>query len=214
MLNLLYKELNLSIHKFFIFIFPVITGLLFLIPQWPYLIALMYFIFVSITNIFGGYNAQKDYEFSIMMPVRKSDIVKAKIAAMIILEIIHIFTGVVFALLHNSLFGSENFFLDLNPAFFGLGFIMFALFNISFFPMYFKTAYRYGLPTIIGVIVTVLFFTALELLVMFNRSASTLVEGSGMASQSALLFAGVAVYALLNLISVKISVRNFEQVDL
>ena len=70
--RLLYKDLRLSIHPFF-FILPVLTGALLLIPHWPYFIALMYFFWISVPNIYSTYNSQNDRTFCMLMPIKKND---------------------------------------------------------------------------------------------------------------------------------------------
>jgi len=216
MKKLLYKEFQLSIHKFY-FIIPFLTGALFLIPQWVFLLALMYFFFISIPNIYSSYNSQNDNGFTIMMPVRKRDIVKAKILSVIILELLHIIVGAFYAFLNVTLYKSGNFMLDLNPAFFGIAFIMFAIFNILFFPLYYKTAYNFGIPTILATAAAIVFAAAVELLVIFNAGFANYLEGGSPQMQSlqlVILLAGMIVFALSNFAAYRLSARRFENIDL
>ena len=217
MRNLLYKELTLSINKFF-FIVPLLTGALFLIPQWVFFIALMYFFFISVPNILGTYNTQNDNTFSIMMPVRKSDIVNAKISAFVILELIHLATGAFYAYLNHVLYNNtENFLMDLTPAFFGIAFIMFGLFNLVLFPLYFKTAYAYGFPTIVACSAAILFAAAVEFLLLINEKLSYYLEGGSSESrmvQLIVLLAGIIIFVLLNIITSRASSKRFEKVNL
>ena len=216
MRNLLYKEFSLSINRFFLLV-PVLTSALFLIPQWVFFIALMYFFWISVPNILSTYNAQNDISFSIMMPVKKSDIVGSKVLAFVILELLHLVTGMFFAYLNTRLYHTNNFLLDLTPAFFGIAFIMFGLFNITLFPMYFRTAYAYGLPTIAACVVTLLFVAGVEALVLVNRNIAYFLEGTSSESrlvQWIVLVAGIVIFALLNIITVKISSKRFEKVNL
>ncbi len=214
--NLIYKEFKLSINKFY-FIIPFLTGALFLIPQWLFFLALMYFFFISVPNLYSTYNSQNDNGFSIMMPVRKSELVKARIAAFIILEMVHLLTGAFYAFLNISLYKAGNFVLDLNFAFFGIAFTMFALFNIIFFPLYYKTAYNYGIPAIIASIVIVLYITCIELLVLLNPRIALYLEGSGSEMrivQMGVFLLGIIIFAVLNLITYRISIGRFEKVEL
>jgi len=216
MQKLLYKEFNLSIHKFY-FIIPFLTGALFLIPQWPFFLALMYFFFISVPNILSSYNSQNDNSFSIMMPVKKSDIVKSKILAFTILELTHLATGVIFALLNIALYKTDNFLFDPNPAFFGIAFTMYGLFNIILFPMYFKTAYSYGIPTLTASITVVLYITAVELLVLFNGKIAYYLEGGSAESrivQWIVLIAGIIIFAALNAAAARMAAKRFEKVNL
>lgn len=160
--NLLYKDLNMTIHKFFLLGMPLMTGLLFLIPQWPYFLAPMYFFFVTIPNLFGSFNAQRDNEFSFVLPVSKDEMVRARLNAFLVMEGAHLLTALLFAALRNLLYGPENFLMDPNAAFFGLVLVMFGLFNVVFFPRYYKTAWFYGKATVLGVAVVILFAGLVE----------------------------------------------------
>jgi ABC-2 type transport system permease protein len=41
----------------------------------------MYFFFITVPNTFGSFRANNDMTFSVLMPVIKSDIVKARLVA-------------------------------------------------------------------------------------------------------------------------------------
>ncbi len=216
MKKLLYKEFNLSIHKAF-FLVPLLTGALFMIPQWPYFIALMYFFFISAPNILSSYNAKRDYTFTIMMPVAKKDIVTSKILAFMILETTHLIFGIIFAILHNAVYRTPNFMLDPNAAFFGLSFIMFGLFNLLMFPMYFRTANNFGFPVTISCIITIFYAFGVEMLVIFNKAAAEILEGrepGNIAVQYGILAAGIIIFLAASYISIRISAKRFAQVNL
>lgn len=212
--NLLHKEFNLSINRFFVILMPLFTGALFLIPQWPYFIAMMYFFFISVPTLSSSYNSQKDNEFSMIMPVRKTDVVKARIAAFCIIELIHIAFGVIFAVIHHILYKFDNFMLNLNPAFFGVAFTMFGIFNIIFFSMYYKSAYFFGIPTIVATVVTVLYITGIELSAIFMDSVRSFFANPAIGIQLAVLIGGLAVFVIFNLLTVKIASARFEKVDI
>jgi len=211
--NMLHKELKLSIHRFF-FLMPVLTGALILIPNWPYFIAFMYFFFISVPNIYSTYNAQNDMGFSIMMAGAKKEIVKGKILSFCFLELLHIGIGAIFTIARNMLYGVENFLMDPNFAFFGMVFIMFALFNLVFFPLYFKTAFNYGLPTILANIVVIAFVAVLEILTLLNGSMRKFFEWSSPLVGVAVLLAGIGLFVLSNLLTYRISSRRFDKIDL
>ena len=177
----------------------------------------MYFFFISVPNILGTYNSQNDLSFSIMLPVSKSDIVKAKITSLMILEMIHLLTGVLFAFLNTILYKSDNFMLDPNAAFFGIAFTMFGLFNLVMFPMYFKTAYNYGKPTIISSVVVLIYIFSIEILALINDTFKYYLEGGNtecLITQYSILAAGILIFILLSYISVRISCGRFEKINL
>jgi hypothetical protein len=103
MYNLLLKELKLGVNPFF-YVMPFLTGALMLVPGWLYFVVFLYFCFLTIPNMFAGYKTQNDLLFSIMMPVSKKDIVKAKVAVIVILELLHIITAVIYGVFHTRLY--------------------------------------------------------------------------------------------------------------
>lgn len=212
MRNLLFKEFNLSIHKFFLLL-PFLLGALAFIPQWIFSLMFMYFIWITVPNLFGTYNSQNDYMFLSSLPVDKTKIVKSKIYAVIILELLHIVAAVIFSLANNHLYGMFNWALDLNYAFYGLIFVVYALFNIIFLPMYFKTAYHYGLPLIISTVVTTAFVVGIELLNIFNKPFNNLMEQSNVSVQLMVLLAGITVFAISNVIAIRKSTIRFMKVN-
>lgn len=213
MKNLLYKEFRLAINPFFHLI-PLLTGCLLLIPQWVYFVAFMYLYWIAIPNILNTYNSQNDLIFSTFMPVKKSDIVKSKIVVIMVMEILNVFVGAIFAIIHNNLFSNINFLMDLNFAFFGFVLIMNGIFNLTLFPMYFKTGYKVGLP-IVSACVAVLFYVALlETLVLINGDFRTVVEGDNIIYQLIVLLAGFGLFSLLSYIAYKLSAKRFNFVEL
>jgi len=209
MKNLLYKEFTLSIHKFF-YLLPILLAALIMIPNWIFLIVFMYFFWISVPQIYSAYLAQQDYDFTTVLPVKKSDIALSKGLALILLELYHIILAVIVGIIHNLVYGSFNFFIDISPAFFGYALIMYALFNIVFLPLYFKTAYHFGRPLIYGVIVATIFGLGLELLTLLTV-ARDILDNPNMIYQLGMLLFGIGVFVGLNWVALKRSAQNYEQ---
>jgi hypothetical protein len=211
MKNLLYKEFRLTIGWFF-YVFPIMLGALMFIPQWLFFFVPLYFCFVTVPNLFGLVKAQNDVTYSVMLPVGKDNIVLARILSISTLQLFHIACTAVFAIIRNTLYGVSNFFMDPNYAFIGLVFIMFGLFNIIMFPIYYKTAYKYGLATVLSTLAAVLFSAGAELLVIFNKDVAVFLEAD-LGRQLLVLGAGVILFLVLTAVSYKISAKRFEKVD-
>lgn len=211
MKNLIYKEFTLSIHKFF-FVLPILLACLLFIPQWIFLILFMYFFWISVPQIYAAYLAQQDYEFITVLPIKKRDIVMSKGITLILLELYHIILAVIFGIIHNILYGTYNYFLDIGPAFFGYAFILFALFNVTFLPQYFKTAYYFGKPLIIAVIVSNIFGIGLELLVLLVPRASLILDNPNIIYQLSMLLFGILIFIGLNGVALSRSIHNYEQI--
>ena len=210
MRNLLYKELNLSIHPFFYFL-PIILGLLMFIQMWIYIIVFMYFFWFPMVNIPAGYIAKEDNSFNAMLPVTKKEIVQSKIYAIIILQAVHVIFAIIFGIIHNHIYGTYNFFFDINVAFFGVAILMFAIFNISFFPWYFKTAYSYGKPVILGIIITLVYGFIFEFGIVRFEFMRTVFEGP-VINQMIVLIVAIVASVVLTIFTIKLSTKNFESI--
>ena len=212
MKNLLYKELRLTIHPLFYLI--LLCGALLLIPKWIFFMALMYLLFIAVPNIFSMAKSNNDMVFSVMLPVRKRDVVKARVMSVVILEVLQILVAAVCAVLNMVLYKTENYLLDPNFAFFGFAFVMYAVHNLFFFPMFYKTGYKIGFPAIAGIAAAVLFATGVEFGVIYIPALRVLDGMGHIGSQLWVLAGGIVLFVLLNIVAYRISARLFERIDL
>lgn len=210
MRNLIYKELTLSIHKFF-YVLPILLAGLIMIPSWIFLIAFMYFFWVSVPQIYSAYLAQQDYDFTTVLPVKKRDIAISKGLTLIILEVYHVVLIVIAGIIHNAVYGSFNYFLDIRPAFFGYALIMFAIFNIIFLPLYFKSAYYFGKPIIYAIVATLIFGLGLELLALLVPKAAAILDNPDPLYQISMLALGIVLFCGISWIALSKSAKNYEQ---
>jgi hypothetical protein len=217
MYNLLLKELKLGVSPIF-YIIPLLTGALMLIPGWLYFIVLLYFCCISVPNMFGNYKTQNDLMFSVMMPVSKNDIVKAKVAVIVFFELVHIVTAIFFGVIHLYLYPNfEYFFFSPNVGFLGLCFIMLAIFNLIFISMYYKTAYKFGAALTAGIIGATLFATGAEWLGIANPIVFDLFKGTGADNpliQLSILIMGIVIFAIFTIIAYNIAIIRFKKVEI
>jgi hypothetical protein len=189
-----------------------------LIPAWLYFVVILYFCCLTIPNLLAGYKSQNDLIFSIMMPVTKKDIIKARVTVVVILELLHIVTAVIYGMISTRLYPNLiYFFYRPTIGFWGLCFIMLAIFNIILLSMYYKTAYKYGAATIASITGAVLFAGGAEWLGIKNSFVIDLFKGNGadnMAIQITILIAGIAIFAIFNIIAYNIAIKRFEKVDI
>jgi ABC-2 type transport system permease protein len=212
MRNLLCKEFGLTIHP--LFFLMLLFGLLLMLPKWPFLIALMYLLWIAVPNIFALSKAQNDVLFTVTLPVRKRDVVKARVMSIVLLEILQILVAALFAVLHIKMYPPGNYLLDLNFAFFGVALIMYGIFNIVFFPMFYKTAYKYGMPSVFASIAVAIFATAIEFAIQAVPALKVLDGMDHIAIQLMTLVGGIIVFVLMNIMAYAISAKRFERVDL
>ncbi len=216
MKDLLYKEFKLALHQTTI-IFMSFSMML-LIPSYPYYVAFFYTT-LSLFFTFMSGRENKDIFYTVMLPIKKRDAVKARCWMVAIIELAHIIISIPFAVISSKISpsGGNMAGIDANAAFFGLVLIMFAFFNFVFITTFYKTAYKIGRAFVYGGIVITIFIVAAEALVWIPSPVQayldTTAPGSFL-SQLPLLLAGVAVWVLMMLLTYRKSADSFEKVDL
>ncbi|MBP1972910.1 hypothetical protein J2Z47_001117 [Cohnella thailandensis] len=200
------------------FLFPLLMGALMLIPGWIYFIVLLYFCWITVPNIFYGFRSQNDLMFTAMMPVSKKDMVKARISVIVILELLHIVIAMLYGLITTRLYTNiDYYFFKPSPGFWGLCFVMLAIFNLTLIPMYYKTAYKFGSALIVSITSAMLFAVAAQWLGIQNTKMSEIFNvtvGDHMALHSSILIAGIAIFIAFTWIAYRMAFKRFLKVEI
>ena len=213
--SLIKKEFSLLAHPMtYIFAF---FGIMLLIPSYPYYVA---FFYVTLGIFFAFMNGRenKDLYFNAILPVSKKDTVRAKLMFVWIIELFSIIFSVPFAVITQRINpnGSNLAGIEANPAFFGLVFIMFTLFNAVFLIKFFKTAYKVGIAFLVASVAVSVYVVIAESLDRFPVVGDYL-EGFGVnghLNQLPVLIVGIAVFFISFVPINKQCAKNFEKVDL
>lgn len=208
MKNLVLKEFKISYNRVLIMC-TGLFGVLLLIPNWVYIVAFMYIFWLLAPAILGEFNSQNDFTFTQMLPVSKNDIVTSKIIAFALVELIPLITGVVVGIFSILIHGRDTFFLNLGPSFFGNVLIMYGIWNLVFFPWYFKTAVKFGIPVTIATITACLYGVIIEVLNLFVPSVNNLLESTNILTQIGLLGFGIIFFISTAFIAIIQSRKNF-----
>lgn len=215
MKNLLYKELVLGIPKP-MYLFALLTVLL-LIPNYPYIVAMGY-VAMALFTALNIAATNRDCEFTASLPVKRSDIVLSKMFVAFIFEAVTLLAAIPFALIGSLLLnrGGNMVGLDANITFFGCTLIEYAVLNAVFFPLYFRTGYKAGIPALLGVIVYAVVGTALELIIQFVPALRILdsLSAETFGYQAIVLGVGALIYIVSAFYTHKLSVKIFEKVNL
>lgn len=187
-------------------------ALLLFIPQWIFSLVLMYFIWITAPQIYSAYLAQNDYQFNAMLPVSKKEIAASKAITLFIIEGLHIVSMGIFAIVHNVLYGSFNFMIDLDLGFFGLCILMLGIFNIIFLPAYFKTAYHFGKPIVMGVVVTIVYAALLELGNIYIPFVHNIIESPEILVQITIFLISTITAVILSYFATVQAIRNYENI--
>lgn len=217
MKNLLNKELKLA-TPILTYLFLTFTVMTFL-PGYPILCGAFFVCF----GIFQGYQYSReanDILYSVMLPVRKRDVVKAKYTAAVILEMIAFVFFIIFTVIRMTLLGNavayvQNVLLAANPVFLAFVLIIFSVFNSIFLGGFFKTGYNFAKPLVWCIVVTFIVIGIAETLHHLpGLSFLNAISGDMLGIQFVILFAAIVAYAVITIVSCKRAEERFEKIDL
>ena len=217
MLNLIKKETSLCLHPT-AFIFLSFAVLVF-VPNYPYEI-IFFFSCLSIFFCCMMTRENGDIAFSCTLPVKKEHIPFAKMLVVFGLQcIILLLVGIISAI-KGAVLPAEQYVnqagVSANLVLVGNGAILLGIFNLIFFPCYFKNPDKIGVPFVIGAVVIFLLIRVFIVLRWATPLYSTTLNGLNSDNTGAKLVAlviGIAVYVVLSAISCKLSMNNFQKID-
>ena len=215
MIKLVKKDFVLAVHPT-AYIFMLLSSML-LIPNYPYLVVFFYTsLAIYFTCLSGREN--NDIFYSLMLPVKKSDIVGSRIATAVILELMQMALAVPFAVLRGILnIPANQAGIDANIALFAEGLIMLGLFNIVFFTSYYRNVNRVGASFVLGSATSFIFILVTEVLnfvLPFVRDRLDTPDPMYIGEKLMLLAVSVVIFACLSFAAVKISKASFEKFDI
>lgn len=212
---MLKKEFSLAMHPAAP-IFPFLAAML-LIPGYPFYVA---FFYVTLGIFFICLTARENSDelFTLLLPVSRLRAVQGRILTAVILELFQIVLGVIFVLLRGALkIGPNAAGMDAGAALFGLVFVMFGMFNLIFFVPYYKNTAKPGRAFLISAVVTFIYIALMEIFchtLPFFRDVLDTPAGKFTGAKLSVLVIGAVIYALLTLISVVWSAKNYEKLDI
>lgn len=214
---LLYKEFKLATHPT-VYIFFALSSML-LIPSYIYHVAFIYTC-LAVFFIFMTGRENKDILATVSLPVRKSDVVRARILLVTLIELIQIALSIPFAIIGVHInpqpLGNAAG-IEANYALFGSVFIMYALFDLLFIPDVYRNPNRIGIPILVSSVVVMAYAALFEVLVQVVPALKTTLDNTlpAMAPyQLAVLAFGIAFYIFAKWLTLRLSINNFEKVDL
>ena len=216
MKKLLYKEMKLSANplSYWFIAFSTMT----MIPRYPILVGSFFICF----GIFHTYQQIREYDditYTVMLPVKKQDVVTAKYLFVLFIECTAFILCALLTVIRMKFLGNvapyvTNPLMNANAAYLGYVMIVFAVFNGTFLSGYFKTAYKLGKPFITFCITSFIIIIFGETLHHIPGLESLNNPSNLSMPQTAIFVAGVAVFIICTLLSYQKSVKNFEVIDL
>ncbi|MDD6022240.1 MAG: ABC-2 transporter permease [Oscillospiraceae bacterium] len=217
MKKLLQKELKLSASVLsYLFI---AFGLMAFIPGYPILVG-SFFVCLGMFQSFQCTREANDITYTALLPVAKSDVVRAKYAFCIFIELCYfVLTAAVtlirMVFLSDAAVYRQNALMNANFTYLAFVLVILGLFNIIFVGGFFKTAYKFGKPFVMFIVAAFLVVGLGETLFHIpGLSAQNAFGFTHMGLQAGMLAAGIALYVAMTVVSQNRSVRNFEKIDL
>ena len=212
-MKLLYKELTLAAHPTSI-VFAFL-GCLVIVPAYPYTVI---FMFGCLAPYLTFINAREtnDAWYTAILPVTKREIVKGKCLLIIIFQLFQLLFSIPFVFLRNVLDVKNNpVGIDATVAWYGFGLILYAVFDLVFFPAFYKSGYKAGKSFILAAIPMLILMVAVEgsvhIPVLFWLDS---YKSEHLLLQLPILLFGILCYAVFLTLAYRMSVKRFEKVDL
>lgn len=213
MFNLLYKELRLATHPN-LYIFTLL-GALVIVPAYPYGMVFIFGCLGPYISFMYG-RETNDIYYTSLLPVKKKDTVKAKVLLIVLAQMTQLLISLPFAVLRLYVLPDGNpAGIEANLAYYGFGFIIYAIFDLIFLTQFFKTAYKVGKAFILAIIPATLGVIIMEVLVHISKFQwLDSVEPNIILQQIPILILGIIFYIISILLAFRISAKRFQQVDL
>lgn len=211
---LLYKEFRLVTHPTTV-LFLLLSAML-LIPNYPLYVTFFYCTLGIFFACLGG-RENSDVFYTVLQPIQKCDAVRARILFAVVFESAQLILAALFSLLRVRLFGAQNAAgMDANLALFGFSLLLLGVFNVTFFPLYYKNPAKVGKSFAVAAVVLFLGILILEslcfILPIFKEKLDT-PDPQFLAEKSAVLCLGLLSYAVLTFAACKRAERRFEKLD-
>lgn len=213
-MNILKKEIALVLHPTAL-MFLLLSAMV-MIPSYPYSVV---FFYTGLGVFFSCLSARenRDIAYTLLLPVAKRDIVRGRFALVMLLQLLQLMLTVPFMVLRHSLHIQPNAAgLEANIALLGVGFLLYGLFNLSFFGVYFRNIGRVGAAFVTSCTIMFLVVAAevtASHAVPFVRDKLDTAGTQFLPEKLCVLAAGILLYAVLTLIAYKKAVKNFEAQD-
>lgn len=215
--KLLKKELKLS-ASLLSYLF-IAFGFMTLIPGYPILVG-AFFISFGIFQSFQSAREANDILYSALLPISKSDVVRSKFVFSIFIEMCGFSIMAILTILRMTVFTDSvvyrtNALMNANLIFLGFTLLIFGCFNTIFICGFFRTAYYFGKPFVLYIIVAFIIIGIAETLHHIPGLEAVNAFGfEHMPLQLIGLFSGAVLYILLTFIALKKAIRRFEVIDL
>ena len=212
-MKLLYKELALAAHPTSI-VFACL-GCLVVVPAYPYTVIFMFGCLAPYLT-FQYARETNDLWYTALLPVTKKESVRGKCLLIVSIQLFQLLIAVPSAFLRKILEVENNpVGIDATIAWFGFGLMIYGIFDLIFFPAYYRNGYKAGRAFIIAAIPMLLMMVIVEGAVRIPQLAwLDSYALPDLMRQIPVLLIAILCYGGFVSLAYKISVKRFEHVDL
>ena len=214
-MKMLMKEWKLCMHPTGYIM--LLCSALILVPGYPYGVSCFY---MGLAIYFICLTARENHDagFTLTLPVSRGDAVRGRILFCTALEAIDLLLMILFVLLKNAIGNIPNpAGLDAGLALIGEGMIIFGLFNMIFFPLYYRDINKPG-KAFLFASAAVFLWIILEVVstytVPFFRDVLDQPDPRNMSDKALFTLGGLALFLAGTAWSIRTSIKRFEEVDL
>lgn len=217
MKSLLNKDIRLWASPL-AWIFLIAAGMT-MLPGYPILVG-SFFVCFGIFQSFQSGRENNDTLYSVLLPIRKVDVVRSKYRFTVMIQMIGFVVMSALTLLRmtrmaDSVVYQSNAMMNATPYYLGFVLMVFTAFNVFFLGRFFKTAYKIGIPFLIYGIASFLIIALGEVLHHLPGLSYLHTQGGEkIGTQLCFLAICAVIYLFGTLFSCRTSMRRFEQIDL
>ena len=214
-MKMLMKEWKLCMHPTG-YIMLLCTALI-LVPGYPYGVSCFY---MGLAIYFICLTARENHDasYTLTLPVSRRDAVRARILFCSVLEVIDLLLMALFILIKQLIGNMPNpAGLDAGVALIGEGMILFAIFNMIFFPVYYRDINKPGkafLPAAAAMFLWIILEVVGTYAVPFLRDVLDQPDPRYMSDKLLFTLGGLALFLGGTALSIQRSVKRFEELDL
>ncbi|MCR4911619.1 MAG: ABC-2 transporter permease [Bacilli bacterium] len=224
---LLYKEFKLAMHPI-CYIFVIAFPLMVLIPSYPIAIGFIYVLTCYPILFLGANKGQQsnDLLYSTLLPVRKKDIVMARMLTVIILQFAFIILMACLSplakLIQDSIASSSGdkptpgLTIDGFVSVVAIALVGYAIADLIFFPIYYKNGKSIVMSTLLTILGFILYLSITTIAIPYIPGGDGYVNllcNSGIGIQFAFLGGALVIYLAIHILVYIISSKNLELVD-
>ena len=214
-MKLLIKEWKLCMHPFAYV--ALLLSLLVLVPGYPYGVCCFY---TTLGIFFICLTARENHDaaYTLTLPVTRAEAVRGRILLCAVLEMVQILCMGLFILIRKAVADPPNpAGLDAGLALIGEGFLLYALFNMVFFPAYYRDIQRPGEAFLLGSVPMFLWIAG-EIVATYTVPFVQFIldrpDPEYMREKGLFTLGGAALFAAGTWLAELRSVKHFEETDL